>query len=130
MLGRWARLGSVCALTLAFGCKKDKACESLTVEVTVTDTNQTVISDAEVKLTSDANGTGAVDHPCPPNGDGTYTCSVPEAGEYALYVQPVIPVAPPFYESYGTTIVVEDPEDCEAPAATHEAILRFESGGA
>jgi hypothetical protein len=117
----------------AMGCSSEGevACEGLRVAVSVSDSNDAVISDAAVFMAPDGVVDPAEEISCTGNGDGTYECVVPEPGEYKLYVEPVIPAdGSAFYETYGTTVFVEEPEDCEAPAATHDAVLRFESGGA
>jgi hypothetical protein len=125
---RAAWLLALCPL-FAAGCGGGTCEEDLPLDVSVADSNGLALSDAEVMLVPDGQ-TSETGIPCPSNGDGTYACTAPTPGPYQLYVTPVIPSAPPYYEAYGTTVEIEVPEDCDAPALTHQAIVRFEAGGA
>lgn len=126
-----ARVAVVALAAMVAGCKA-KPCEEISVVVSVIDPNGLTISDAEVMMLGGVGSTATVEYPCPSAGDGTYDCTVPEPGEYNVYVEPVIPIVAPYYETYGLLVEVPepDPKTCDEPALVHEAILRFESGGA
>ncbi|MEZ4240223.1 MAG: hypothetical protein R3F59_29530 [Myxococcota bacterium] len=93
----------------------------------VADSTGATLSDADVHMVPDGS---VEEYPCTGSGDGAYECSLPDPGTYKLYVTPVIPTQPPYYETYGTTLEVPEPESCDGPALTHDAVVRFESGGA
>ena len=124
---RWVCcVGAGAAMSLA-GCNK-APCEDINVVILATTAGGDPVVGAETVMILDGGTPNETTIVCPGDGN-SYTCALPEEGDWVVYVTATFDPAAGdvVFQPYGWTIDVtlpEEQEDCEAPVVTHNAVLQ------